>query len=284
MGRRAVTQNLYDDLVRAFRDRPGNYTQAAKAAGCQDKTAARAWNKGWPQKMLKPIKQQIEFEQMEARKVAAAEAAARRAKREKELQDARAAAVQSRAQEGQMVTMARQAALAGVSVTASLLMGCRPLAAAVKAQLEAEAKQPPVDALSMATRITLLKRVADTMETINRAAHEAMEMERLHLGSPTDAIRAIDDMAEQDTTLGDAKMRVEAAQQALESVYRQHGHLRVIEGGMLGVDDQVMAEGEKDPQQAKDDFDEPAPAPDNGIPSPQANGTPTNGTPQTGTS
>lgn len=229
MARRSITVEFYERLVVAFRQEGHNYSAASRHADCMRATAEKAWEHGWPKKGFKPIKQVMLDEQMAARSRVLADQAAKQAMKEKEAETARTQAVQARAQEGQMVQLARGASLQALSVSSSLLMGARQLAAQVKIALENEAKKPPTEQMSIGSTLSMLSRVVSISSSINSAAHEAMVMERLHLGKPTDIIGVVDgDM--DSITLEDASARIAAAQQALESANRAV-KLTLIEGG-----------------------------------------------------
>jgi hypothetical protein len=236
MGSRAIDSTLIDALTAAFRMDQGNVTKAARDAGCTFRTAQRAWERGWPQKGFKPIKTIMVEEQLEIRARTAIEVAARAASKEKDLEMARANAVQSRVQEGQIVALARTASLQAATVSSQLLAGARKLAAVVQKSLEAEvAKQndpasDPLDHMSVGQTIQLLSRVVDIAAKINGSAYQVMQMERLHLGQPTDIIAHID-RDDEEMTLEDAEARVKAAQQAIDSAKPR---LTVIEGGAQG--------------------------------------------------
>lgn len=74
-GRRPITPELYERMLKAFREEPGNASYAARFAGCERRMTKRAWEKGWPQHgWAKPIRHVLE----EERFTAVAEAARRR--------------------------------------------------------------------------------------------------------------------------------------------------------------------------------------------------------------
>lgn len=233
MGSRRITPDLIERLVQAFRD-DMSFAKAAIHAGCDPATSARAFKVGWPRKGFPPISQVLKDEQIAARAALQRDHAAKIAAQEKERDEARKQAVQSRAQEGQMVTLARTASLQAITVSSQLLGGARKLAGVVAKQLEAESQKAPADQMSPHGIVGLLDRITTISEKINRAAHQAMVMERLHLGQPTDIIAHVD-QSDDDMTLEAAELRIKAAQQALESAQRTTRHLTVIEGGG-GVD------------------------------------------------
>lgn len=62
MPKRAITPEIFNDLIRAFRLQPGLYGAAARASGVTHKTAKKAWLLGWPEKSFRPIKELMEEE------------------------------------------------------------------------------------------------------------------------------------------------------------------------------------------------------------------------------
>lgn len=233
MSARAMTQDVYDRITLAFRTEGQNFLGVSRAAKVHVQTARKAWETGWPRRGWRPIRAVFLEEQLSARaallREQAAEAAAREAARRKEREDARAQAVQARAQEGQLVSLARGASLAAVSTAAGLMISARKLGAQVKAYLEDEAAKAPDQKLGVDDSVDLLRRVVSINEAINRSAMQTMQMERLHLGKPTEIIQ-LTDAEDEEVTFEDMEARVSAAASALEAARRRES-LTVIEGG-----------------------------------------------------
>lgn len=192
MGTRAITQDLYDRLIVAFRTSNQSYANASRLAGCTEGTAKKAFNKGWPRKGWLPVKQVLLEEQLAARSALQRAALAKAEMQEKEREQARQQAVQSRQQEGQMVTLLRTNALQGAALAGQLLKGARALSTQVTKQLEDEAKAVPGAELPAGARLALIQRALSVSEAVVRASAETMKMERLYLGEPTDVIAHID--------------------------------------------------------------------------------------------
>lgn len=236
MGRRAITQEVYENIVRAFHevDKHGTaavpeYTHAARLAGVDRKTAERAWSVGWPKKGMPSVQSVMVEEQLAARARLQAEHATKIAQQQREREEARKQAVEARAQEGQVVQLARTSSLQALAISNQLLGGARKLAGIVRTTLEAEATKPPTEQMSARALLDLMGRVTSMSESINRAAHAAMTMERLHLGQPTQIIEHVDDR--DDLTMEEAMLRVQAAQQAIDTAQRS-AKLTVIQGGV----------------------------------------------------
>jgi len=230
MGRKAITQEIYDALIEGWRLNQENAAAAGRYAGADYRTAQKAYDEGWPRRGWEPIRLVIERDMQKARAAMLAEAAAKAAAEEKQRDDAAKQAAQSRAQEGQMVNLSKGTALQALSTSAQLAAGARALAGLVSKRLQAEAQVPDGDPKQMTAGqgTYLLHRVADTMMKINGLAHEAMVMERLHLGEPGQIMAM---KSHTEMTMEEAEMRIAAASQALEQAKRVGG-LRVIDGGM----------------------------------------------------
>lgn len=69
------TYKMYQLLVNAYREKPGNVTHASKMAGCGRRVARNAWETGWRKggyihEDLQPIQQMIEAENIRVRDLA----------------------------------------------------------------------------------------------------------------------------------------------------------------------------------------------------------------------
>lgn len=230
MGARRIEQADYDRMLAAFRASGSNYAAAARAAGVVEQTTKRAYEKGWPKKGMKPIQTVLLEDQAEARAKATADAAARQALKEKENADARQAAVDSKMQEGQMVKIARTSSLQALAMGGQLMQAGRKLVATIAPQIDAEVAKNIADQLPVAVKLNLLARAAQITESIVRLSMQTMQMERLHLGEPTDIIRHLDKASEEPMTVEMADLKIKAATQAMESFRR--AKLVVLEGGM----------------------------------------------------
>lgn len=235
MGRKAITPETYELLIKAFRDPAAqtgphgvNMAAAARLAGVHVRTAERAYLEGWPRKGMPSVQSVFVDEQLEARARLAREAQERVEAAAREREAARRHAVEARAAEGKMVELARTSASQALAVSNTLLAGARKLAVTLKGKLEAEAAaQEP--GMTSTQQLHLLSRVVTLADAVNRQARTAMLMERLHLGEPTEIVEHLDDRT--DLSAEEVQLRIEAAQQALASVRGGQARLQVIEGG-----------------------------------------------------
>ena len=138
MAGRSLTRSLYDKLVDAYREAPGNASHAGRLSGVDRRTAQRAWERGWPAyPWARPIKTVLADEDRLAR-VRAAEIEARAkstedADREKERKEA----IEARATELSMLKAARHNVMVGLGAAASLTPSIQLLAKHVADKIQA---------------------------------------------------------------------------------------------------------------------------------------------------
>jgi hypothetical protein len=249
MSRRRIDVETYKRLVHAFR-REGyetNVKSAAAEAGCSWEMAKKMLTEGWMDKGLPSMAAIREQEQIQARAQLQAEMAAKNALKEKEQEEAYKQAVEARKQEGTMVGLARSATLQNLAAVTGLAQSARVLAPVVKGFIELQAKKleewtryevafmngnPAIAAPSFARpaltahqALDLLQRVATLTSQITGTAQQAMEMERLHLGKPTEIIGVVS--AHVDMTYAEAVARAEAAQNAVKH-FQESGEVQLV--------------------------------------------------------
>jgi hypothetical protein len=232
MARRKITEDLYNRLLDEFRKDPDHPYSVAPKAGVDPRTAIKAWELGWPKKGMEPVKTVMQREQIKARALLMGEHAAKKAIVLKEREDAIKQAAESRAQEGQMVNLARGSSAQALTVAVNLAMAARKLADQVKAKVIELANLDPKEPTSLTPTqgLVMLTRIADLQQKINSTALSAMQMERLHLGQPMNIMAGVI-TSQTEMTIEEASARIEMANQALEGA-RRVGGLTVIDGGM----------------------------------------------------
>lgn len=213
-GRAAKTISSYDFALDSFRRHGYRPVVVGREIGINDRTATRYWFHGAPEVSLPPISQVLEREMVAARAKLAAE---KQAEREAAREAAMASAAEARAKEGQIIDLNRGAILQASVVAANLALGSRKLAEALATKLTKLAATP--DAIDAKEAVSMLRQISATTAQITSAAHELMEMERLHLGEPTHII----EVAKADLTIGDIESRVDAAARALARYREMHG-------------------------------------------------------------
>lgn len=180
MPKRSIKREFYDNLVNAFRESPGVAAHAARQAGCDARTARRAWDKGWTPGIpwARSIKLVLEDEQEAARTLQ------RRIEEDKHLraQDdrdkARDDAVSALAQEGQMLKLARTNVIAGMASVALMLPTLRRIGEEVKRQFE-------TGEIDARLGMRMLKEFSYMLRNFTMAMQSIIEGERQSKGEPT---------------------------------------------------------------------------------------------------
>lgn len=225
-----MTEETWQALLEGYRQKPGVFAAAAKFAGCDRRTATKAWKTGlptWHEK--RPIEELLRGEQVAARARMREEEEVRRRAAEAEKDKAQEQAIQARKTEGQVVAVARANSLTSQAVVAEMLRNCRELAKRVGTKLK-ELLQEDEDAgagirsacvtcghvpklYTPGALISLLDKVTSVGRRVNDISAEAMRMERLHLGLPEEIIGLVDNG--QPIDMLEAQKRLRVAQQAV---------------------------------------------------------------------
>lgn len=183
-GRRPLTQELYDSLVIAFREAPGNVSFAARRSLCGRELAKRLWD-GKPYRdypWAKSIKVVLEEEQQAA--MARARELARRDAEAKHAIQTRAAeeAIEAQAQERQMLRVARADVLGALTLAASLVPAMQQASRAITEQLKAQADGTPPE-IKAKDAMTLLTRHTQLIQRAVGAAEAVIQLSRLDRGA-----------------------------------------------------------------------------------------------------
>lgn len=232
MPKRPITKELFCKLVESYRQAPENYHRAAELAGCDPRTAKRAWELGfsWAREesgARRPIREIIGEEQelARARLEEERQAAARRAaddeqKKKAEVREKAARdATDARVQEAQLVRLARTASLQLLGTLTRVSTGAAKVGEHIAraldelASLDPVTKQPKkLTPLEMASMTRLMNSLTTSLRQANEAASRAMEMERVLLGEPTSIVGHV----HVELNLEEAADRIAVAQRAIE--------------------------------------------------------------------
>lgn len=174
-----VTPELYDGLLIAYREAPGNAAFAAREAGCSRDVAKKAWEKGWPRiEYAKPIREVLRSEINAAK----AERLKLRQAEDKRQEDARAKAhedsIYTLREEAVASQAARRNALGISSNLSKLIAGLAPLTDRLIASLKD-------DKMSEKTAMRLISDITFAVRQGNEAIRIALDIERRRLGEPT---------------------------------------------------------------------------------------------------
>lgn len=183
----ALSRETYEKLVEAFRQTPGSYSLAARAASCDPRTAKRCWlgpaYPKWPWAL--PIKALLEEEAAEAaRQKRDADRAAAQARAE-----AQAAALERERRERQdaldeekkLLRVARGDVLSALAIAAELVPAMRSVAKAVAAACQPDAAGNPPQ-IPPATAMGLLVRHGQMIQKAVGAAEVLVQLARTERG------------------------------------------------------------------------------------------------------
>ena len=206
MARRLIDQQTYDLLLAAYRERPGNHTNAASVAHCDRRMAKRAFESGWPKApWATPIKLALEGEQVSARAERARTRTSEFIAAQTERDHARQDAIDARSQELQGLKMARGVSLATFNALLRVMRDIQPLADRVRVMTD------DLDNVTPERALATLDRVARLAATATNTAQTVMRMERLHAGEP----EVVLGVAMADLTSGDITTELAEIEAAL---------------------------------------------------------------------
>lgn len=243
MGRKVITKAVYDRIVQEFRETPGRPNRVATAAGVNRRTAIRAWEVGWPNKKLEPIRTLFEREQAKARAELAEQQGQIKAQSLDEQQRAINHAAKSRAEEGQMCRLARTTALKGLISSTVLADLGKHIGRRAEESIKELLELDPNDkrALSPNQALALLQKIVSLQKDISALAHDSMQLERLHLGQPQANVGII--MNQREMTLEEVQVRIATATDALRRA-AQSGGLTIESEGVPVPTIGKLVEGE----------------------------------------
>ena len=182
MSRKAISRELYEQMLEAFREEPGNISYVAQKCNVEYRTATKCWKVGWESKYFDPAKDVVEQEQLEARSRVASEKAKRNLetvsiKSEVVRQDA----IEIRTHETKMVRGARENCIALMACSQKLLGGAFQLAAKLGEQLKTEQ-------LGVKDGLAVVATIGKLIKDGNESAKLSLVLERLLVGAPTEII------------------------------------------------------------------------------------------------
>jgi len=220
---RPIDHALYDRLLDAFRERPGNISFAARSAGVARDTARRAWQVGWLERELSPIAEAIRAEQVAARakRVGCIDAddrgfldRARATEQAREYEEqtrmkAREDAIAARCHEAEMVRHGRANIIALMTATNHLLTPVVGLAATVAEKLESGEEH-----LSTAATVRFVGNCGQLVRMAAESAKITLQMGEMLSGEPFEVM----DSDARNVTLDGAERLFDLARSALERI------------------------------------------------------------------
>ena len=220
MPARSIDKKVFDDLMNAFRERPGNAPFAARVAGVSPVFARKAWRgdiQMWPVFGGLSIQEHLELEAENAalarKKQTATEEQIRTGIRlQVEADKARELEDEARKVNEATIRAARSVVLHGYTGLARVTEGINKLAERVGGQLargtDHLGNPIVIDAMEA---LKILQRYAQSVNTLTNALDTLTAMERVKQNLPT-AILGIDI---QNITLEDAERELETAKDAV---------------------------------------------------------------------
>ncbi len=197
MARRGYTKQLYELLVQSYRDQPGNSSAAARHAGCNRRTAQRAYEHGWPSHTwAPPIKDFLKAEKERIRAERARELQAARDQETEMREQLQKDAINAQKQEAAGSQQARANSLALANVIGQIAVACIPLSKRVAEAVRHDTKMSPHSALKLFSSMAYVVRQG------NESLRLALEIERLRVGEPTSILKlqaedmTVDDVAD----------------------------------------------------------------------------------------
>jgi len=224
MAWRPLTRDIYDALVAAFRDRPGQYTHAAKRAGVEFRMAKRGWLTGWMNQAAwaKPIHVLLEEEADTSRADALRQAEAERAAQARDRSLARQESVERRTQMIQLAKAMRGTLGAGVVA----LQKIGPVLA--KALESFQNDLQTITEMHPKAKLELAREYIKAHSCLTSAFAELDAIARLEENKPTEIIQ----VQAEDMTPAQAAREIEEAK-ALLDLAREEG---LLGDGVVNVD------------------------------------------------
>jgi hypothetical protein len=180
VGKKAISRELYEQMLEAFREEPGNVGYVAKKCDVEYRTAAKCWKVGWESKYFDPAKDKIEQELI-AEQLATRTRLANSIKSDTKSEVVRQDAVEIRTHETKMVRGARENCIALMACSQKLLGGAFQLSARLGELLRNEQ-------LGVKDGIAVLATIGKLIKDGNESAKLSLVLERLLVGAPTEII------------------------------------------------------------------------------------------------
>jgi hypothetical protein len=241
-----VDEALWDRLVEAFREDPGNVKGAARRVGVTPKTAHRAWHKGYPTRGpwgRKSIRQLVEEERDVAtsrlqheRDIQELEEDRRVLEAERDREAMRQRAIDTRAQEGRLVQVTRVSVMNALAAAIKQAEGLGHAMSKLGGSMIAMAMEDKLSPKQTSELTQYMRRYATTLRELTVAGETAMKMERLYLGEPTQTIGIVQDL---DMMPLDELVRLAGVQDGIIRRAADRG-LVVLPGGRPHVDAEAV--------------------------------------------
>lgn len=185
-----LSRDLYDRMVAAYRECPGNHSRAARAVGVDRRMTTRAWLKGWPRyAWARPVSAVLAEEHDTARSRLAAVEQRALAERQAERDKASVASVEARTEEEQLLRAARRDVLGVLVIAAELTPAVRVLGRLVMEAITLLARQIQAGGGELTPKqigqfVEIVDRHARLVSKAVYAADAVLKLSRLERGEP----------------------------------------------------------------------------------------------------
>lgn len=228
-GRRSLTRELYEEVLEAYRQSPGNHSAVAARCGIDQRTARRIWD-GKPYKdypWALQAKGVLDRENAERLRVRRAEERRRHDIEAAEREARRRAASEARGQDELAMKGARGNAIAVLRTAADLLPAIRVLSNVIL-----DATKPGPDGKPAAVPLALALDVLNKHSLIAKRAVEMADrviaMGRLERGLPTEIVGVT---PTKELSYGDALAELEETEDLLASLKQLRDAGGLLSGG-----------------------------------------------------
>jgi hypothetical protein len=174
-----VTQEVYDRLVQAFRATPGMYDKAAHVVGVSNKTAQRAWERGYEDRGMRPIKDVI----AEIQAAALAKTQQEEASKQRAALDALA---ELHKQEGEVIRLDYKVLQAATGNVARLYALSQQVSEHVSKQVVASVA---AGTLTWKDGLSILRQASALFAELAQATDRIITAARKHFGEPNEIVK-----------------------------------------------------------------------------------------------
>lgn len=225
----SIDYNVWCAVLDACRVTPENWTRIGAASGTTPRTVKRLWKEGYPRYAwgARPMRDVILDERRAADAKARAAEAASRGPDEREVNEGRRLAIETRAEEARHLRFARANVQALLNMTTQLSASGLRLAQRVDQTLAAEEAKSAEDKMTLAGALLTLTRIANIVQKGIYAAESCAGLERMVLGDPKE--RAGFEGDERDMTTDEALEVIGRAADLAKRV--EQSGFRVFKGG-----------------------------------------------------
>ncbi len=193
MPRARVTREQFDEMVRSFREKPGRFQPAARAADVHHRTAKRAWERGWDSPAwARPIREVILDEQRAARALNEEAVQAERGARARKVEERELARIDTARERTREAEGVRAAMSSALSLLANLGILSKASIAVSQAAAKDLLKDVAANKVTWRQAMPFIKTLSLVGERATQQLKGAMEAMRLHLGRPQEILGVID--------------------------------------------------------------------------------------------